>query len=295
MNSKHLFEPHLVVKHLSLPPAAEWRPEMPGWIFAQIATGQAYVMHAQKNQQLETGCVVAFPWLERGCIRASQLDWASLYFFQVHPERLAGLVTLSEQQLLRKLAARNHSPPRVFPADHPVSDNFRISCKNPASDFGSLSGRLRLLQIFTDALGDDLKAASEVKTHAAVSIIHARARMLELLKQIPAAALLDLTLDELVKQVQCTPRHVSRVFSEIVGMSFREKQSEIRLQRAQELLATTESKILEVALESGFQSVSLFNLMFKRRFGITPGEWRERVTAGNMPKRRMNRTFLVGV
>jgi AraC-like DNA-binding protein len=29
-----------------------------------------------------------------------------------------------------------------------------------------------------------------------------------------------------------------------------------------------------VALESGYQSLSLFNLMFKRRFGTTPAKWR---------------------
>src|SRR5689334_9939470 len=193
MNSTHLLEPHLVVKHLSLPPAGEWRPEMPGWVFAQIAAGQAYAIHAQKNQQLESGSVVAFPWLDRGYIRASQLDWASLYFFQVDTERLVGLVTLGEQQLLRNLAARNHAPLRVFPANHPISGRFRVSCKYPASEIGSLSSRLSLLQIFTDALGDHLKAASEVRSQANASVIHARARMLELLKQIPAAALLDLT------------------------------------------------------------------------------------------------------
>ena len=291
MNAKYIFEPHLVVKHVSLPPAGEWKPEMPGWVFAQMAAGQAYAMHAQKNQQLETGCVVAFPWLNRGYIRASQLDWASMHFFHVEPERLGGLVTLGEQQLLRNVATSNHSPPRVFPADHPVSEKFRDSSKNPS--ICSLSARLRMLEIFTDALGENLKSASEGKNQASISITHARARMIELLKEIPAAALLDLTLEQLVKQVQCTPRHASRIFSEIVGTSFRKKQSELRLLRAQELLATTQCKILEVAMESGFQSVSLFNMMFKRRFRLTPGEWRERVNTGSVAKRRLNRSSLV--
>jgi len=82
---------------------------------------------------------------------------------------------------------------------------------------------------------------------------------------------------------------VSRIFTAVVGVSFREKQSEIRLMHAKELLATTETKVLQVAMESGFQSVSLFNLMFKKRFGITPGKWRDRVKEGNGGKRRSNR------
>jgi AraC-like DNA-binding protein len=291
MNPKHVFEPHLVIKHITLSPAGEWQPDLPGWLFARMTAGQAYAMHPSQNQLLETGSVIAFPWLDRGYVRASRLDWASLHFFQVEPERLSGLVTLGEQQFLRGPARRNYSSPRVFPGGHPVSERFRNLCTNPK--VSPFSTRLQLLEIFTEAIGGELKGGSEELPHAAVSTTDARARMAELLKQMPAAALLDLTLNELVTQVQCTPRHVSRVFNEVVGMSFRKKQSEVRLLRAQELLATTQSKVLEVAMESGFQSVSLFNLMFKRRFGVTPGRWRERVQANNPTKRRIHRTSIL--
>ena len=50
----------------------------------------------------------------------------------------------------------------------------------------------------------------------------------------------------------------------------------MRLALACDLLASTELKILDVALESGFQSLSLFNLMFARRFGMSPGKWRQK-------------------
>lgn len=293
MNSKHIFEPHLVVKTINLPPAGEWKPELPGWVFAHVTTGQAYAMHALKNQQLETGCVVAFPWLGKGHVRASQLDWASLHFFRVEPERLAGLITLSEQHLLRSAARHNHSAPRVFAAGHPLSEKCRTLCVNPKD--GSMSFRLRLLEIFTEAVGDQLRTGSAEKGPASVSTSDARTRVAELLKQMPVAAMLELTLDDFVKRVQCTPRHVSRVFSEMVGMSFRKKQGEVRLQRAQELLATTESKVLDVAMESGFQSVSLFNLMFKRRFGVTPGKWRERVKEGSVGTRRRNHSSILKI
>ena len=69
-------------------------------------------------------------------------------------------------------------------------------------------------------------------------------------------------------------------------MSFRDKQTEVRLMRARELLATTRSKVLEVALESGYESLSLFNLMFKRRFGVSPGKWREQIEARKISGRR---------
>src|SRR5690349_11869416 len=83
MNSKHIFQPHLVIRHINLPAAGEWKPDLSGWVFVQVTAGQAYAMHALKNQQLERGCLVAFSDREQGYLRASQLDWASLHFFQV--------------------------------------------------------------------------------------------------------------------------------------------------------------------------------------------------------------------
>jgi AraC-like DNA-binding protein len=291
MNSKHYFDPHLVVKYVNLPPTGEWRPEISGWVLAHVTAGQVYSMHALKNQQLETGSVIAFPWSDRGYVRASQLDWASLHFFQVEPDRLPGLVTLGEQDILRGAAQRQNSPPRVFLADHPVSERFKKVCGFSKSN--QFLMRLQLLQIFTEAMADELKAAQCDIDPVGETTTDARARMAELLKQLPTAALLELTLNELVKQVHCTPRHGSRIFNDVVGMSFRKKQSEVRLQRAQELLATTRRKVIDIAMESGYQSVSLFNLLFKRRFGLTPSKWREKVKTSETPRRRNQRLSIV--
>ena len=46
--------------------------------------------------------------------------------------------------------------------------------------------------------------------------------------------------------------------------------------RARELLASGNSKVVDVALESGYKSLSLFNLMFARRYGTSPGKWRQK-------------------
>jgi AraC-like DNA-binding protein len=184
---------------------------------------------------------------------------------------------------LSGLAKIDRSPPRVFATDHPLSAKFRGLCSNPKPN--TFSVRLQLLEIFTEVVGNGLKTSHEEIIHASTPITSARVRIVELLKEMPAAALLNLTLNEVVTEIRCTPRHVSRVFNEVVGMSFRKKQNEVRLQRAQELLATTEGKVLEVAMESGFQSVTLFNLMFKRRFGITPGRWREKAKENDTTRR----------
>jgi len=44
-----------------------------------------------------------------------------------------------------------------------------------------------------------------------------------------------------------------------------------------------------VAMESGYQSTSLFSAMFKQRFGTRPSKWRERVQKRNPPIRAARR------
>jgi AraC-like DNA-binding protein len=75
----------------------------------------------------------------------------------------------------------------------------------------------------------------------------------------------------------------------LMGVSFREKQTQLRLERACELLATTDSKVAVVAMESGYQSTSFFNLMFKQRFGVSPTKWREQAKQGKPAKRATRR------
>ncbi len=131
--------------------------------------------------------------------------------------------------------------------------------------------RLNLLRLFVEAFGNELQqAASNWET------ADAKERLRILLERTPPAELLEMNFDELARSTHCTPRHLSRIFRELVGMSFRDKRAELRLTRARDLLASSKSKVVEVALESGYKSLSLFNLMFTRHFGTSPGRWRQK-------------------
>jgi AraC-like DNA-binding protein len=59
------------------------------------------------------------------------------------------------------------------------------------------------------------------------------------------------------------------------GESPRVRQTELRLLKARQLLAISEKRIIQLALDSGYRSLSLFNSLFKRRFGMRPSAWRE--------------------
>ena len=110
--------------------------------------------------------------------------------------------------------------------------------------------------------------------------MEAKGRLRQFIRQTPESELAGFSLGELAKQLHCCERHVSRLFREEWGASFPSYVSEIRLKKACQLLLQGNLKIIDVALESGHGSLAHFNYVFKKRFHMTPTEWREEQTAG---------------
>jgi AraC-like DNA-binding protein len=80
--------------------------------------------------------------------------------------------------------------------------------------------------------------------------------------------------EDLSRSCGCSPRHFSRLFCAHFGVSFRAKQTEMRLHKASQILLESDAKVINVAMDSGYRHLGLFNAMFKRRFGMTPTEYR---------------------
>lgn len=259
----------LVLREMVLVPGGEWIPPSLGWCFAGIVHGIGYWMDSQMNRELGTGSALLLSPRARGTIRSSQLGEAVCKYFQVAPEKLASLMTIPEQKSLELAARADGNLVRILPPSDPVAQTLKELCARQGQN--SFRTRLRLLELFIRVMEPELhcqepEPGSESGAHG---------RLEELLRQMPADEMLELSFSELVSRVGCCPRHLGRLFQQTVGMSFREKQSEVRLCRARELLATTESKVVDVAFDSGYQSLSLFNLMFKKRFGLSPTQWRQ--------------------
>jgi AraC-like DNA-binding protein len=85
-----------------------------------------------------------------------------------------------------------------------------------------------------------------------------------------------LTLEQISRAAGLHPNYTVGVFRRVFGTTPLEYVIQHRLSHAQRLLATTDELILDVALNSGFGSLSRFNQAFRRAFGCTPREYRQR-------------------
>jgi AraC-like DNA-binding protein len=84
----------------------------------------------------------------------------------------------------------------------------------------------------------------------------------------------DISLDYCADTMKISPFILSKMFKEIMGINFIDFLTNIRLDKARELLRETDLKISEVAEEVGYQH-SYFNRLFKKQEGVTPSQYRE--------------------
>ena len=84
-----------------------------------------------------------------------------------------------------------------------------------------------------------------------------------------------LSLEHIAKELGVSKYHLSHVFSARLHTSFREYVNALRLDCARDLLAATELSMLEVSMESGFDSLRTFNRVFQERFRQTPSQYRK--------------------
>lgn len=86
----------------------------------------------------------------------------------------------------------------------------------------------------------------------------------------------NLTLKNIAQQFAFSPNYLGHLFKEETGQGFSEMLTELRMERARELLKDPKVKIYEVAGQVGYRYIPYFSRQFKETFGMTPMEFRKR-------------------
>jgi AraC-like DNA-binding protein len=76
------------------------------------------------------------------------------------------------------------------------------------------------------------------------------------------------------REVDLHPDYASAIFRKGFGLTPTRFILQHRVSHAQRMLVTSDAKVLEVALEAGFGSLSRFNAAFRQLCGCSPREYR---------------------
>lgn len=81
-------------------------------------------------------------------------------------------------------------------------------------------------------------------------------------------------LETMAKLLNYSPQYLSRKFKEQMGKSPIDYLIRLRMEKAQELLLTTDAGMLEIATKVGYPDLFYFNRIFKKVVGVAPGSFK---------------------
>ncbi|MBU0994169.1 MAG: AraC family transcriptional regulator [Proteobacteria bacterium] len=84
----------------------------------------------------------------------------------------------------------------------------------------------------------------------------------------------DISREELSARFGINADNLGRFFKMKTNMRIREYTNEMRVRAAKKLLLNTDSKVIDIAFETGFTSLSTFNRAFVKKSGMTPSQFR---------------------
>jgi two-component system response regulator YesN len=82
------------------------------------------------------------------------------------------------------------------------------------------------------------------------------------------------SLQDAAALVALSPKYLSRLFKEVVGIGFSDYRLKVRMEKAIELLEATEYSIAEIAFRLGYENPESFARLFGKVVGCTPTEYR---------------------
>jgi AraC-like DNA-binding protein len=270
---------HLKFVEVKLQPSSELTVHGDGWIFSRLVKGEGLVVASSAPVLVGEGMVLVGAESSAYQLRASQIGELHVQSFQVQLELLSGILTSSERMQLQATARNPNFAFHTYAPNHQFAQRFACLTDKSSQNTGIVM-RCEMLQLAALIFSEYLPRHSSIaqKGHSALE------RFETLFRESPEAEILQRPVEDLARHCCCSVRHFTRLFRDYFGESLVPKRTELCLLKARKMLVETDAKIIDVALESGFQHVGRFTALFKGRFGCTPSAWRKKQTPTQRPK-----------
>ena len=86
----------------------------------------------------------------------------------------------------------------------------------------------------------------------------------------------NISLKDAAEIVFLSPKYISKIFKDEVGVGFDEYKLGLRMDKAKDLLDNSDLHVGEISWSLGYQNTESFIKIFKKMMHSTPGEYRRR-------------------
>jgi AraC-like DNA-binding protein len=264
---------YLTLRLVRLKSAEEWPSHREGLFFAFQKGGKGKCASGPHALQTNAGDILVMQGSPENKLRVEKGLEMAFWCFSLRLEHLFPIFTSHEISLLQYVTD-SFKTARLFPASTALAMQCHKLISEVTPQF-NLDHRSQLLRVAAVILTDEFRAAQ----NGCLGPATVEQRMVEVFEKMPSEQLLTLSVGELAVKFGCSRRHLNRLFHQFFGFSVGTLKMEMRLLKAISLLRDMNAKIINVAEQCGFNHLGLFNTCFKRRFGVSPGEWRKQSKA----------------
>ena len=92
------------------------------------------------------------------------------------------------------------------------------------------------------------------------------------------------TLTDMANALYISPNYLSDLFKKHTGMKFSDYLLEVRMEKSKEYLMDIQYKVGDISALVGFSDARYFSSTFRRRYGMSPLEFRSQCAAGLVPE-----------
>lgn len=98
----------------------------------------------------------------------------------------------------------------------------------------------------------------------------------------------NIHISDIAKTIYVSPKYFSNLFKKRTGKNLSAFIQQIKLDRASSLLKNSKMNILEIMNMVGYNDSKFFYQIFKKQFGVTPGEYRKLAKQNRLPESDTN-------
>ncbi len=179
------------------------------------------------------------------------------FVISIDRQSLLGLVTLSEPDMIVTLLAdlKTH-------LKHYLKIPFQVLHSDQMTDIREVPS---VVSRFRQASASEKFETLESGGDKAIDIA---------LQYIQAHYAEDLTLEKVASVVFLNPAYFSLLFKQKTGQGYKDYVTSLRLEQAKSLLSGSELKLADIAERIGYNDVRHFTQMFRKKYEMTPTEYR---------------------
>lgn len=241
-----------------------------------VKTGWLEIEIERETHLIEAGSVTVInPSQLHSCARFD--PGTTLYCVMIDMDifRSRYVESLEERYIVPLMEGRITLPNRVH-GNHELNQLIYTCCDIFTAQSEAYQLRLKallfqiLFLLFTQC--GEVRSTEQKKNPASLS----RERVNTILQYVDEHYAERIKLDDLVQILHINKYYICKIFQQYIGKTFLDYVNLVRIQKAVDMIVSTNDSITAIAFATGFQDINYFSRMFKRVMGISPTELRKR-------------------